>query len=344
MDSHTIPSLRDRIATLNFVDESSVTAASPPPLPRRRLASIHSIKQSDSRTGKWPPPLVPPPLRDRLKKQYQPSVADESAETGSSTRSYKPFTTNASMREAPHLSETVLPAETTAAGASSRPRLPSEAQSDQARSAYSPRGAHLGQAGEATDSSDPAVQSVMDELMEMRATKDELEANKDFLLSYIKQKQKVEMAKGVDSASKSSLSAPPPPPPPPLPPSAGLSQSSQNRQPWTSNSEPKPFGLPLYSPNGFTDRDNRAKTTWPKTREPDIAQSAAPHINPANVRHTPFLGSAVTRLPPNAHFEDLVAAMMMDVTKDMQRQVREKLVEINESSTETRDGELTSFE
>ncbi|KEF58844.1 uncharacterized protein A1O9_03687 [Exophiala aquamarina CBS 119918] len=43
-------------------------------------------------------------------------------------------------------------------------------------------------------------------------------------------------------------------------------------------------------------------------------------------------GSAVNRLPPNSSFEDLVAAQMMDVTRDMQRQVREKLASISKST------------
>ncbi|KAK5941638.1 hypothetical protein PMZ80_005587 [Knufia obscura] len=71
------------------------------------------------------------------------------------------------------------------------------------------------------DLTDPTWRPILDELVQMGITEDQIAQNADFIRSYVQQKQAEEMASGIASALPQQNSGrAPPPPPPPGPPAA----------------------------------------------------------------------------------------------------------------------------
>ncbi|KAK2779094.1 hypothetical protein FQN52_002635 [Onygenales sp. PD_12] len=82
------------------------------------------------------------------------------------------------------------------------------------------------------DTVDPSWKGLLDELLEMGITEDQIAENSDFIKSYIEQKQR---AAEVDGASEEPepqrrAKAPPPPPPPTAPPPSKLSPQNTGRR------------------------------------------------------------------------------------------------------------------
>lgn len=84
-------------------------------------------------------------------------------------------------------------------------------------------------AGGSIDLSDPTWRPILNELLEMGITEDQIEENADFIKNYVKQKQAEEMANGIAHAlpsateTRTSRAPPPPPPPPPAAPPSRIS-------------------------------------------------------------------------------------------------------------------------
>ncbi|ERF68192.1 hypothetical protein EPUS_05273 [Endocarpon pusillum Z07020] len=101
------------------------------------------------------------------------------------------------------------------------------------------------------DLSDPTWKGMLDELLEMGITRDQIEQNADFIKAYVAQKQATE---GIDSTPDTvqarSQVAPPPPPPPP-PPAGPPKLSPQNTGAASSNRRgPPPAPPPSRRPVG----------------------------------------------------------------------------------------------
>ncbi|KAJ9659071.1 hypothetical protein H2198_003360 [Neophaeococcomyces mojaviensis] len=77
------------------------------------------------------------------------------------------------------------------------------------------------------DLADPSWRPILDELLQMGITEDQIAQNADFIKAYVEKKQAEEMANGIaqslSHSNSTSSRAPPPPPPPSGPPAARLS-------------------------------------------------------------------------------------------------------------------------
>lgn len=98
------------------------------------------------------------------------------------------------------------------------------------------------------DFTDPAWRGMLDELLEMGITKDQIEQNADFIKSYVEQKQAMDgMPGAADSTSARNKAVPPPPPPSSAPPklspqNTGVSSTSRRGPPPAPPPSRRPVG------------------------------------------------------------------------------------------------------
>ncbi|KAK5065394.1 hypothetical protein LTR84_001232 [Exophiala bonariae] len=185
---------------------------------------------------------------------------------------------------------------------SSIPTQPQQPQSIAPQPLYSP-GAPMrpqNSASGSIDLSDPTWRPILNELLEMGITEDQIEQNADFIKNYVKQKQAEEMANGIVQALPSatetrSSRAPPPPPPPAAPPSrispdnTGTTTSSRRGPPPAPPPSRRPVGGRAPSP---------PRSPSPPPRTPSPAPSPQPRFRapPPLADAGKFAGKAA---PPN---------------------------------------------
>ena len=113
------------------------------------------------------------------------------------------------------------------------------------------------------DLTDPKWRPILDELVQMGITEDQIKNNTDFIKQYIMQKQAEEMATGIASAlPQQNASRAPPPPPPPGPP--------MQRSDTDSSSKRGPAPAPPASRRPLTEREStpEQEDTPPRTPSP----------------------------------------------------------------------------
>jgi neural Wiskott-Aldrich syndrome protein len=122
------------------------------------------------------------------------------------------------------------------------------------------------------DLSDPAWRPILDELLQMGITEDQIAQNADFIQAYVKQKQAEELASGIVSAlptAGETRSRAPPPPPPAAPPSRISPENTGSTT--TSRRGPPPAPPPSRRPVG----GGRAPSP-PASRTPSPPPTASP--------------------------------------------------------------------
>ena len=117
---------------------------------------------------------------------------------------------------------------------SSAPAPPQNVPAPQVgQSLYSPPSTRPNSSG--IDLTDPTWRPILDELLQMGITEDQIESNADFIKQYVKQKQAEEVASALPAAMSQAASRPGPPPPPPAPrltpDNTGTTTSSSRRGP-----------------------------------------------------------------------------------------------------------------
>ncbi|KAI9716795.1 MAG: hypothetical protein M1812_005135 [Candelaria pacifica] len=149
------------------------------------------------------------------------------------------------------------------------------------------------------DTADPSWRGLLDELLEMGITEDQIEQNSDFIKAYIEQKQAAERNNVIDGASSKGTDdrkakAPPPPPPPSAPPGGSgrlnslTSISPQN----TGSSTASRRGPPPAPPPTRRTRTDAAKPPSPPQ------QPASPPSRPKS----PVREPSPPRGPPPPRF------------------------------------------
>lgn len=156
---------------------------------------------------------------------------------------------------------------------------------------YSPANASRPQSSSGSiDLADPTWRPILDELLQMGITEDQIAQNADFIKKYVQQKQAEEMANGIvhalpmASAAETRSRAPPPPPPPAAPPSrvspenTGTSASSSRRGPPPA---PPPSRRPVPGRASSPPRSSsppRTRTPSPPAASPQPRFRAPPPI------------------------------------------------------------------
>ncbi|KIX10641.1 uncharacterized protein Z518_01725 [Rhinocladiella mackenziei CBS 650.93] len=147
---------------------------------------------------------------------------------------------------------------------------------------YGPAGASRPQSSAGAggiDLADPTWRPILDELIQMGITEDQIAQNADFIKNYVQQKQAEETANGIaqtlPTATESRSRAPPPPPPPSAPPSR---ISPENTGTTTSSGRrgPPPAPPPARRPVGGRAPSPPRSTSPPRTPSP--APSAQPRF------------------------------------------------------------------
>ncbi|KIW57554.1 hypothetical protein PV05_06095 [Exophiala xenobiotica] len=128
------------------------------------------------------------------------------------------------------------------------------------------------------DLADPTWRPILDELIQMGITEDQIASNADFIKNYVQQKQAEEMANGIAQAlptATDSRSRGPPPPPPSAPPSrispenTGTTSSSRRGPPPAPPPSRRPVGGRASSP---------PRSPSPPPRTPSPAASPQPRF------------------------------------------------------------------
>lgn len=133
------------------------------------------------------------------------------------------------------------------------------------------------------DLTDPSWRPILDELLQMGITEDQISQNADFIKQYVEQKQAQEMANGIASALPSQSSGrAPPPPPPPGPPAQRLTPDNTGST-TTSRRGPPPAPPPSRRPAapGRAPSPPRQPSPQPsRTPSPPPAPQAAFRVPP----------------------------------------------------------------
>lgn len=120
------------------------------------------------------------------------------------------------------------------------------------------------------DLTDPKWQPILDELVQMGITEDQIAQNADFIKAYVEKKQAEEMATGIASAlPRQNSGRAPPPPPPPAPAAQRLTPENTGT---SSRRAPPPAAPPSRKP-----APGRAS---PPPREPSPAPTPSPPSTP----------------------------------------------------------------
>jgi hypothetical protein len=166
---------------------------------------------------------------------------------------------------------------------SSVPTQPQQAQSIVPQPIYG-SGAPLrpqSSAGGAIDLSDPTWRPILNELLEMGITEDQIEQNADFIKNYVKQKQAEEMANGIaqglPTPTESRASRAPPPPPPPAAPPSRISPENTGTT-TSSRRGPPPAPPPSRRPVGGRAPSPPPRSPSPPPRTPSPAPSPQPRF------------------------------------------------------------------
>lgn len=127
------------------------------------------------------------------------------------------------------------------------------------------------------DMADPSWKPILDELLQMGFTRDQLLENADFIKQYVQQKQAEQLANGIAETLPSSPNrskAPPPPPPPNAPPSR-ISPQNTGATASSGRRGPPPAPPPSRRPVG-----GRAPSPPPKAATPPRTPSPDPSPQP----------------------------------------------------------------
>ncbi|KAI9675842.1 MAG: magnesium ion transporter [Trizodia sp. TS-e1964] len=128
------------------------------------------------------------------------------------------------------------------------------------------------------DAIDPSWRGILDELLEMGITEDQIQENQEFIKLYIEQKQAAEASQAVELSANEAISsnganklkAPPPPPPPPPPHSSISSATSLPSAPPRPPSPPPPavISTPSAPPTSSGPPPPHTSTAPPPTPAP----------------------------------------------------------------------------
>ena len=162
---------------------------------------------------------------------------------------------------------------------SSAPAPPQNVPAPQVgQSLYSPPSTRPNSSG--IDLADPTWRPILDELLQMGITEDQIESNADFIKQYVKQKQAEEVASALPAAMSQAASRPGPPPPPAprlTPDNTGTTTSSSRRG-------PPPAPPPSRRPVG-----GRSESPPPRDESPPARTPSPPR--PAFRVPPPFAGA-----------------------------------------------------
>ncbi|EXJ80164.1 hypothetical protein A1O1_08306 [Capronia coronata CBS 617.96] len=126
------------------------------------------------------------------------------------------------------------------------------------------------------DLADPTWRPILDELLAMGITEDQIEQNADFIKGYVQQKQAEELANGIARALPTvsdARSRAPPPPPPSAPPASRISPQSTGTASSSSRRGPPPAPPPSRRPAG-------GRASSPPPSSPPRTPSPAPSPQP----------------------------------------------------------------
>ncbi|KAL2419378.1 Proline-rich protein LAS17 [Exophiala dermatitidis] len=136
---------------------------------------------------------------------------------------------------------------------------------------YSPVATRPQSSAGGIDLADPTWRPILDELLAMGITEDQIEQNADFIKNYVQQKQAEEMANGIAQALPAvseSRSRAPPPPPPSAPPAPRLSPENTGTTTSSSRRGPPPAPPPSRRPAAGRAASPPRSSSPPRTPSP----------------------------------------------------------------------------
>ncbi|KAG9777486.1 Proline-rich protein LAS17 [Exophiala dermatitidis] len=145
---------------------------------------------------------------------------------------------------------------------------------------YSPAATRPQSSAGGIDLADPTWRPILDELLAMGITEDQIEQNADFIKNYVQQKRAEEMANGIAQALPAvseSRSRAPPPPPPSAPPAPRLSPDNTGTTTSSSRRGPPPAPPPSRRPAAGR-ATSPPRSSPPPPRTPSPAASPQPRF------------------------------------------------------------------